>query len=427
MSHEDYISRATELVEAAGFEVYEIQPDEDYISIECPECQEITSFYFSDLNNIYCRKCTIRETAEKRGFLMFDSGWSDGMNWSEELNPGEVAFVCMDCRKWKIISIDTIGALEQVRSLSCERCEVCATIKHVAEEHGFSVSYVSDEYGGFTLETGEVAFICDVCGKEQIFNQSDENLLDKVAHLVCDDLNCKLDELRKRTSNNEVIWCEDLPQILTSMDYTQFNNIRLDTGKHFRFFSWYDKKIYFGYNPDADPEEQLIMLIVYDNTADEWLSRYLLISFCLDDVSDDGNLTGLISLRWPHYYHDLEKRIINQIRSANSISQLHIEIYNHYFDVAQQLIKTEPELLNRVTVGTGSEKDHDVCFAKFIKMHSCPVCRMPHGSKVKTCVRCKFPEINQEFINKDDAENWKQTVLEPYKLIYNRRKHILSK
>ena len=57
---------------------------------------------------------------------------------------------------------------------------------------------------------------------------------------------------------------------------------------------------------------------------------------------------------------------------------------------------------------------------QFLSLHTCPVCQKAYTSSETICLHCGFTELNRVFINKDEAEYWREHVLLPYKQKYNK-------
>ena len=68
---DEFYHRCEEVVEAAGFSLNTAVFDEDYIEIECPDCGEITSLYSNELDNVCCRYCAMEEAAAENGYTLY--------------------------------------------------------------------------------------------------------------------------------------------------------------------------------------------------------------------------------------------------------------------------------------------------------------------------------------------------------------------
>lgn len=52
----------------------------------------------------------------------------------------------------------------------------------------------------------------------------------------------------------------------------------------------------------------------------------------------------------------------------------------------------------------------------------CPICKTQLKSGVTKCPTCKFDDIRYEFINQDELDFWMDTIVEPYRIEYERPK-----
>ena len=50
----------------------------------------------------------------------------------------------------------------------------------------------------------------------------------------------------------------------------------------------------------------------------------------------------------------------------------------------------------------------------------CPVCGTYNQNRATYCRACLFDQLDPEFISREDAENWKETVVKPYRESYSR-------
>lgn len=53
-------------------------------------------------------------------------------------------------------------------------------------------------------------------------------------------------------------------------------------------------------------------------------------------------------------------------------------------------------------------------------MCKCPVCKAIVNTNTQICENCGFSELNVEFVNVEDAQNWENTVLKQCRNIYEK-------
>ena len=306
----------------------------------------------------------------------------------------------------------------------------------IANSKGFSVETESSPYGFYTLEKYEIAFLCNNCGEEIILNLLDPNFNSKVENLVCKSDDCNLEEDHiDWTNNGKIAWCCDEMKIISSIKMTGFNSLKFDTGKQLKLPEEGEKDVFVA--PDPTDDSYAYAFVVYPSENDVWLSKYLLFRY---EISTWGQDTMNVSVcaRWPHYYNTLYDTIKQNISLNNQRStHLTIAACDCYIKTHHAARKNNQALWGMATlykainkIATTLDKYVDVDEAndisdaslrKFISLHTCPICGDPYTSTETNCERCNFPELNRQFISKDDAIYWEMHVLEPYKVTYEKK------
>ena len=126
-----------------------------------------------------------------------------------------------------------------------------------------------------------------------------------------------------------------------------------------------------------------------------------------EDIADgenrDATVMALTFDRYVEAYnsmHNLNNSIWSAARALSALEG---------FSDALGRMVNDPEFI---------KKSKDRHLQSFIKLHTCPVCQKVYTSKETTCLRCGFQDLNKVFVNKDEAEYWREHVLRPYKKIY---------
>lgn len=306
-----------------------------------------------------------------------------------------------------------------------------------ANSKGFSVETESSPYGFYTLEKYEIAFLCNHCGEEIVLNLFDPDFNSKVENLVCESEDCNLKEDHIAwTENGQMSWCYDELQLISSIKLTTFNTLSFDNGEHLKLPDEGEKEVFVA----IDPQDSnfAYAFVTYPNETDAWLSKYLLFRFKIDSwgtTTQDVYVCG----RWPYYYKKLYEIILENIktganRNNDSVSQLfdgYIRIHHAArknnqalwgFSTLYKTIDKLSETLSKYVDNENMETHiNDRHLRKFISLHTCPVCREPYASTEHMCNHCRFPELNRQFISKDDAIYWEKHVLEPYKAVYEKK------
>ncbi len=306
-----------------------------------------------------------------------------------------------------------------------------------AAEKGFSVETESSPYGYYKLNKYELAFLCNNCGEEIIINLLDGNVESKIEDLSCKSEECFLEEdFLTWTKNNRMSWCYDGLRIISSIKLTEFNALTFETGEHLQLPEDGDKDVYVAADPTD--ENYAYVFVVYQNETDAWLSKYFLFRY---EIATWGTQTMNVTVctRWPYYYEQLHKAILNDLASGDQrTSRATIKTFDCYIKTQQAARKNNEalwgfttlwkvldkvsETLNKYVESSDDEQFvHDQYLKKYLSLHTCPVCKEPYTSKEKICCYCKFPELNRQFINRDDAIYWETHILEPYRSAYEKK------
>lgn len=441
---EDFYHRCEELVEAAGFTLNTAIFEEDYIEIECPSCGEVTSLYSSELDNICCRYCAMEEAARENGYKLYMGENIEGEPWENQFDEWfertrcdwGAALVCPNCEKTHFFeqgSRSTREIVDYVRNYKCDCSFSIAAIREIAHERGFSVETKSSPYGGYELEQGEIAFLCNRCGEAIIHGIKELGLEDKTRNLncECDSNEIEFDHLAW-TLQGKLAWCSDLLRVISLVKLITFNQFAIDGSNHFRFPEEGDKEVFFAVDPED--VDYAYAFVVYPNEKDAWLSKYLLFRF---EIASWGTprVDVEISARWPYYYDKLYEAIRQDIEHGDkrviSVAEKnfdrYISAYNALYDhgsviwhVGSLLTITE-RFSNKLSKLAGDEPTCDDRYLQeYINLHMCPVCKKAYTSGEQRCSQCSFAGLNKVFVNKQDAENWMQQVVIPYRQRYHR-------
>ena len=441
---ERFHKRSEELVKAAGFELRYASYEDDYIEAECPVCEDVTSFRFKDLNHITCKFCTMKRLASENGFDLYWDADSYGEPWEERLdewkneNSDEPAvLVCRSCGEVHIISVDSNDAVEQIQQYKCSCAAITPEIRELIAARGFSVELKDCPIGFYTLNPGEIALLCNRCGEEVILNMNDDNLEEKIASLSCqsDDCSLEIDHVAL-TRQGKMAWCYDTLRVVSIIKLTTFNDFSFENGAHMAIPEEGDHEVYFSVDPENN--DYAFAFAVYPDEKDAWLSKYLLFRF---EINTWGTpqVDVLLHARWPGYfdelYHLVKQDIADGERRDAAVTAITFDRYvgaynsmhnrnNSIWSVARALSSLEglSDALGRMVNDSEFIKESkDRHLQSFIKLHTCPVCRKAFTSTETTCLMCGFQDLNKVFVNKDEAEYWREHVLRPYKADYEAR------
>lgn len=441
---ERFHSKSEELVQAAGFELRYASYEDDYIEVECPVCEDITSFRFKDLKHIKCKFCTMKEIASENGFDLYWDADSYGEPWEEQLdewkeeNSDEPAvLVCRRCGEVHIISADANNAAEQIPQYKCSCASITDEIRELIAARGFSVELQDCPIGFYTLNPGEIALLCNRCGEEVILNMNDEDLEDKIASLSCQSDDCSLEtDHVALTRQGKMAWCYDTLHVVSIIKLTTFNEFSFENGAHMAIPEEGDHEVYFAVDPSD--HDYAFAFAVYPNEKDAWLSKYLLFRF---EISTWGTsqVNVQVNARWPGYFDELYRLVKEDIADGENrdaaVTALNFDRYveaynsmhnlnNSIWSVARALSALEglSDALGRMVNDPEFIKESkDRHLQSFIKLHTCPVCQKAYTSAETTCLRCGFQDLNKVFVNKDEAEYWRKHVLRPYKKAYDEK------
>ena len=441
---ERFHQKSEELVKAAGFELRYASYEDDYIEVECPVCEDVTSFRFRELKNIKCKFCSMKEAASENGFDLYWEADSYGEPWEEQLdewkedNADEPAvLVCRSCGAVHILSIDVNDAYEQIQQYKCSCSAITPEIRELIAARGFSVELRDCPIGFYTLNSGEMALLCNRCGEEIILNIHDEDLKDKLTSLICQSDDCSLEtDHVALTRQGKMAWCYDTLHVVSIIKLTTFNEFSFENGAHMSIPEEGDHEVYFAVDPSD--HDYAFAFAVYPNEKDAWLSKYLLFRF---EISTWGTsqVNVQVNARWPGYFDELYRLVKEDIADGENrdaaVTALNFDRYveaynsmhnlnNSIWSVARALSALEglSDALGRMVNDPEFIKESkDRHLQSFIKLHTCPVCQKAYTSAETTCLRCGFQDLNKVFVNKDEAEYWRKHVLRPYKKAYDEK------
>lgn len=306
-----------------------------------------------------------------------------------------------------------------------------------AAEKGFSVETESSPYGYYKLNKYELACLCNNCGEEIIINLLDGDVESKLENLSCNSEECSLEEdFLTWTKSNRMSWCCDGLRLISSIKFTEFNALTFETGEHLRLPEDGDKDVYVAADPTN--ENYAYVFVVYQNETDAWLSKYFLFRY---EIATWGTQTMNVTVctRWPYYYEQLHKAILNDICIGNKragtstvktfdcyIKTQHAARKNNEalwgFTTLWKAIDKVSETLDKYVKSNDNEQiNQDKHLKKYLSLHTCPVCKEPYTSEENKCCYCEFPELNRQFISKDDALYWERNVLAPYRKKYENK------
>lgn len=437
----EFYRRSEELVEAAGFSLRESNFEEDYIEVECPQCEGITSFHFDELGNIYCKDCAMEDAAFENDCDLYLGDESDGRDWEQKVerwnnkhDARPAVLVCRACGSVHIVNADAPDAIERIKKYECKCRGVTRQLQQLAADRGFSIEYKSSPYGYFSLKPGEIALLCNRCGDEVIFDLNDPELKSKIENLNCGCKTSGLDEDHLAwTKQGKIAWCADLLRVISLVNLTTFNGFSFDGSHRFHFPEEGDKEVYFA----ADPSDldYAYAFVFYPNEKDVWLSKYLLFRF---QIATWGTpqVDVEISGRWPYYYEKLYEAICQDINDGDNrvvkIAEQNFDCYisaynalhnrhSSIWDVGRLLSALEgfSNALSKLIGNAPASKDQYL--QRYIGLHTCPVCKKAYTSTEHKCLECGFPDLNRVFINRQEAEHWYERTVLPYKQRYNRK------
>lgn len=440
---ERFHQRSEELVKAAGFELRYASYEDDYIEAECPVCEDVTSFRFKELNHIVCKFCSMKKLASENGFDLYwdvDSygePWEEQLDeWKEENSDEPAVLVCRSCGEIHIISVDASDAIDQVQQYRCRCSIITPELKELISARGFSVELQDCPIGFYSLNPGEMALLCNRCGEEVIFNIDDEDIADKIASLCCQSDDCSLEtDHIALTRQGRMVWCYDILRVVSIIKLTAFNDFSFENGAHMAIPEEGDHEVYFTVDPsDTD---YAFAFAVYPDERDAWLSKYLLFRF---EIATWGTsqVNVQINARWPGYYDELYRLVKQDIADGDNREPAmtamtfdrYVSAYNamHNLNEAFWSVSRVLSSLEGLSNALGRmvndpefiRESKDPHLQRFLSLHTCPVCQKAYTSSETICLHCGFTELNRVFINKDEAEYWREHVLLPYKQEYNK-------
>lgn len=435
-----FYQRSEELIKAAGFSLEFVSFEDDYFEVKCPVCGKITSFHFNELDHIACKYCALIDLAEGNGFRLYWNADAYGTPWWEEQRNEEdpdadesAVLVCRNCGKTHVIRVDAPDAAEQILQCTCSCSVITPELKRLIADRGFSLELHSCPIG-YTLKPDEIALLCDRCGDEVIFSLRDQDLVDKIAALTCQSDDCSLEgDLRGLTRQGNMAWCRDMLRVVSILKLSQFNTHTFENGAHMTLPDTGDREVYFAVDPSDN--DYAFAFVVYPGETDAWLSKYLLFRFEIATWGVSGANVQTI-VRWPGYYDALYQLIKQDIADGSnrepSVTSLtfdrYVAAYNAmhnlnraFWSVARvssalaDLCNTAGRLVNDPEFAA---EPQDPQLQQFLSFHTCPVCGKAYTSRETTCLDCGFAGLNKVFINKDEADYWKEHVLIPYRQTY---------
>ena len=303
-----------------------------------------------------------------------------------------------------------------------ERARRREEISTISSERKFSVEYESSPYGDFSLEPGEIALLCNQCGKEVVFDFDDPALLHKIKNLTC---GCKTSGLQADllawTAQGNIAWCADILRVISLVDLTTFNGFSFDGINNFCFPEEGDKEIFFA----ADPSDLkcAYAFVVYPDEIDEWLSKYLLFKFEIATWGSPQIEVEIIG-RWPYYYEKLYEAICQNIdmgtRRVKEISDRNFNCYISAYDAlcngrsnvwaAGRVLSALESLSNTLNKLTGNEcVSKDPHLQQYLDQHMCPVCKKMYTNMDRVCSECGFNGSDQQDTDNSFATNCADT------------------
>lgn len=441
---EEFYQCSRELVEAAGFSLREANFEEDYIEVECPQCEGITSFHFDELGSIYCKDCAMEDAAFENGCNLYLGDESDGRDWEEKVDrwiakhdARPAVLVCRACGAVHIINADTPDAVERIKKYNCKCRGVTHQLKQIASDRGFSIEFKNSPYGTYTLNANECALLCNHCGEVVVINLSDNDIEKKIADLTCPSDDCSLEEdLVSWTIQGKMAWCKDLLKVISIFDMHNFNRVTFDRKHYWNIPQEGNKEIFFAVDPTN--LKYAFAYVIHADAKDEWLSKYLLFRFQIESWGTSGQSVEMLG-RWPYYYRKLHKVICQDVEDgskrvlkvAEKNFDSYISAYNSLLERNKyawalgrtlSVLKDINNILDRLT--NHSDKvllTQDQHLQRFISLHTCPVCKKAYTSTERKCLNCGFPDLNRVFVNQQEAEYWKENIVIPYKRQYEHR------
>ena len=441
---DQFYQSSEELIEAAGFEFHYASYEENYIEARCPTCEKATSYHFEELNNIRCKFCLAKDIASENDFDLYwdvdscEAPWEEQIDqWRRDNSEEPAVLVCRSCDTTCIIGVDANNVVERVRQHKCSCVAVTSAIRELIAARGFSAELRSCPIGFYTLNPEEMALLCNRCGEEVILNIHDENLVDKITSLSCQSDDCSIEtDHVALTRQGKMAWCYDTLHVVSIIKLTTFNEFVFENGVHMAIPAEGDHEVYFSVDPSD--HDYAFAFVIYPNETDAWLSKYLLFRF---EISTWGTsrVDVEVNARWPGYYNELYRLIKADIADGEkrdaTVTAITFNRYIETFNAMHNLNKSiwgaacTLSVLERFNKSLGRmandpqffEEPKDRHLQGFIKLHTCPVCGKVHTSTEFRCLRCGFQDLNKMFVNKDEAEHWREHVLRPYKKAYNNK------
>lgn len=316
-------------------------------------------------------------------------------------------------------------------------------IENLANKQGFNVYFedspLKKDYSitSWTLGDGEIACVCKRCSFVTILSTKEATFNQKLCNLKCQNPECEQTspDYTDRTKGGELIWCADIMRLFwcfETVDYDQLDYILKD-GHKFHFGEKDKSETYVAYDSQMEDSLNVLIFTVYPSAEDEWLSKYKLYS--LNAKISAGTQPGTVHLLYPKDFEALYCVIKNSIQSESSYPVNALLTYDTYLSLNSLLYSQDQALWSRLRkVVERTQIANDIlqeqgepCFLdeladkrleKFINEHRCPVCEEPFRSYDRTCFRCGFDGLNVDFLNQQDAEEWRINKLYPFKLHY---------
>lgn len=322
-------------------------------------------------------------------------------------------------------------------------------IESIADKQGFYICfeespYKSTDFAPWTLADGEIACICKRCWQPIILSTKDADFTQKLCNLICQDPECEQTppDYIDRTKSGELIWCADLMRlfwVFHCLDYNELNQYLKDDHR-FNLGDRFESETYIAFNSQANDSKNALIFTVYPNADNEWLNKYQLYSLNVKTLLDGNNRNqkATVQLGYPKYFDTLYHAILESIQVAENEKFLPANAtstYDTYFLLNSLFLKTDRGLwlrlrkvVERTKIANDVARDEgkpcilaeiaDTRLQRYMDEHRCPVCDEPFCSFDRVCFRCGFDGINIDFLNQQDAEEWRINKLLPFKLPY---------
>ena len=146
------------ILESLNLIVSDINPEEDYLEIECPKCGMHTSFYLENIFSAHCQCCSAKKFAQRIGFDAYTAKECENDTFYEDMEETDIAFVCQLCQRVEdILNLGDIDFMDKVFRLKCTDCEGEKYLSWIADNSGNKVTFENSFISFYDTETEETA------------------------------------------------------------------------------------------------------------------------------------------------------------------------------------------------------------------------------------------------------------------------------